>query len=210
MLKKAHIAAVLVCLAAASSSACASKSQTAQQVAPASGGLSAVVSPLDDPDVTGLTLEQALTKAHDQIVLPEEATVGAATKVLVDDTPGLSRDEVGLAIGYASGLGFYFKPLPPTAQPDFHAQLKDTSDTVKFTDGRKQPFEIVLIDGIEVAAREAGTLSSDISGEIPMEAQVQWCVDEGTYTLRSETLEIGELLSIARDLIDQGARPARM
>lgn len=173
------------------------------------GGLSLVTSPLDNPNVKGIPLEQGLAKAREGIVLPNDASLGVATKVLVDETPGLARNEIGLLIAYGSGINVYFKPLSPSELPDFHAQLEATRGAEYFADGREQPFDIVLVDGVEVAARRAGTVVNDYSGhEIPMEAQVQWCVDDGIYVLKSKTQNVEQLFGIARSMIARGARPS--
>lgn len=195
-------AAVVVSLAAVRDEATPPASDTPTRVAPMAANFEALQ---DDQAFPGMAMSDALLLIAEHVVLP--VTDSTVEKVLIDETPGLSRAERGIAVRYSSGFNFYYKPLPQDTLPDWQKLVND-SDAAPFTDGRAEPFEIVDINGVEVAVQRGGVQELR-RGLVPVGSAASWNDDSGTYILRSDKLPAEQLLSIAGDLITNGARSAR-
>lgn len=170
---------------------------------------------LTDPTWPGVSLADAIDKANETLVVPDEAIVGSVKKAVVisrglEYDPSVSRRDNGIGVAYANGVSFYFEPLPPEHLPDWgrlQDELQSDPTLMPFTDGRTKPFEVQYIDGVQIEVMASGTVRSKKTGAVsPVEAQVAWNAAEGMYILRSQSQPVGQLVGIAKSLIARGAR----
>lgn len=158
-----------------------------------------------------IPLADAVLAADPRIKMPRSEVVGQIERVTQLGTASVSndapppREEIGIAVQFASGTVLTAFPLDPLGPaPDYHAmQAQQEAEGVTFTDGRKRPGEVRTINGRATWVRPAGTQRIETrDGYIdePLPSVVMW-VDNGiSYLLTSDTQSIEQLVKIATSM----------
>ena len=143
-----------------------------------------------------------LGRVSKRIKVPSGALAAAPVSAETVGAADLPRDRVGLAVLYHSGVHL-------TAEADgtpFDPPTKlaaASKETTGFADGRKAPFEIEDVDGVAVALQRGGVQTTRISGDITLNAAVEWQENGVTYTLQSDVVDANGLLGMMRSIHQQ-------
>ena len=161
----------------------------------------------------GTTLDAAVAASNADIELPPESAVGKAVKAVITAGNSVSPNEgatqrAGLSVLYSGGVLFSAEPLVNQPAPDYRAKLASPdTDALRWEDGRKQPFSILVINGRDTAVQPGGVRSAILTQAArPMRcaATLSSRPSPGSrivsYVLRSDTLSSAELQAIAQQI----------
>jgi hypothetical protein len=192
------IAAALLTAAALGSAGCAStRIEPTSQSAASHGGYRNLTPSEMARGKAPVSIDSVRAKASSAIRMPSPDTAGDAVSIEAIGADQLPRAGVGLAAVFNKGILFTAEPQRD-APLDLQGRLRAPS--APFTDGRKAPFEIVTVDGMEVAVQRGGHQYSKISGDVAVNAALEWQDGDVVYTMQSDVLSADALLATLRSM----------
>jgi hypothetical protein len=90
------------------------------------------------------------------------------------------------------------EPRIGEAPLDLQSRLKGPS--APFSDGRRQAFEIQTIEGFEVGVQRGGYQTSQVRGEIAINAALEWQDGDIVYSMQSDVLSADALIVAMRSM----------
>lgn len=150
---------------------------------------------LDDMSTPGLSVPEAKKLAADGLIVPAAPGLGSVTRAMATNEGG-PRSVRGLALRYDAGVDVFAEPgvgdTGWTVRTGF-------PDLAQFTDGRKQPYDVVSAQGNDFIVQRGGTQVLESGKRVEVKPAVVFLYKGTRYTLQSisGSMTADDLLNVA-------------
>lgn len=164
------------------------------------GGYYRVVAPLEQArGRSPISLDAVVAQSSPDIKLPSVGTVGQPVSAeTIGSTEMSERRGVGASVLFNKGVLLTAEPRIGEAPLDLQSRLN--APGAPFSDGRKQAFEIQTIEGLEVGVQRGGYQTSQVRGEIAVNAALEWQDGDVVYSMQSDVVSVEALIAAMRSM----------